>query len=444
VWTANEAGDKIRLVRNVSESEEAKYVAQSIYQDKKEMQLPNKAFAILYRTNSQSRAFEEALRKQGLEYIIYGGTSFYQRKEIKDLLAYLRITINPTDEEALKRIINYPARQIGDTSVNRLIYHASEQGVSLWDIVTNARHFPDLGAAAARIENFAVMIKSFQSMIHTHNAYDLAMHIAKQTSLLRFMYEDKTVEGVSRYENLIELMNGIREFVENDQSDVDKSLAHFLEEVALYTDDQKAKDPNADCVALMTIHSSKGLEFPIVFVVGLEENLFPSQLSLTSRADLEEERRLFYVAITRAEKKLHLSFATSRFKYGTLTPCEPSRFVEEIDPEYLDMELSGLKQQGLLQRFMSGRSETGNLSVTRTGTLLRQTVRTPSPPPVNPNFVEGDLKGLKVQDKVEHQRFGMGVVKRLEGHGDGLKAIVDFNGLGEKTLVIKFAKMRIL
>ena len=445
VWTANETGDKIKVVRSATDSDEARFVAQQIIEQKNQKHLPNKAFAILYRTNSQSRSFEEALRRQSIDYRIYGGTSFYQRKEIKDLLSYLRLTVNPNDEEALKRIINYPARGIGDTTINRLLFLASENKTGIWEIVANARNYPDLGTGAPRVENFAIMMKSFMAMTTTHNAYELATHVAKQTTLLKTLYDDKTVEGISRYENVTELLNGIQEFTEDDESEKDKTLANFLEEVALYTDDQKDKDPDRDCVSLMTIHSSKGLEFPHVFIGGLEENLFPSQMALTSRADLEEERRLFYVAITRAEKALTLCYASSRFRYGSLTPCEPSRFIDEIDNQYLDMNLAGLKKESPLNALFERRENRQGSSKTPVSTLLgTNAIRNTNLPEPDPNFEAGDISGLKSGDKVQHQRFGTGVVSAIEGEADNKKATVIFEGLGEKKLVLKFAKMRII
>ena len=445
VWTANETGDKIKVVRSATDSDEARFVAQQIIEQKNQKHLPNKAFAILYRTNSQSRSFEEALRRQSIDYRIYGGTSFYQRKEIKDLLSYLRLTVNPNDEEALKRVINYPTRGIGDTTINRLLYLASENKTGIWEIVANARNYPDLGTGAPRVENFAIMMKSFMAMTATHNAFDLAMHVAKQTTLLKTLYDDKTVEGISRYENVTELLNGIQEFTEDDESEKDKTLANFLEEVALYTDDQKDKDPDRDCVSLMTIHSSKGLEFPHVFIGGLEENLFPSQMALTSRADLEEERRLFYVAITRAEKALTLCYASSRFRYGSLTPCEPSRFIDEIDNQYLDMNLAGLKKESPLNALFERRENRQGTGKTPVSTLLgTNAARNTNLPEPDPNFEAGDISGLKEGDKVQHQRFGNGTVSAIEGEADNRKATVIFEGLGEKKLVLKFAKMRII
>ncbi len=445
VWTSNETGDKIKVVRSATDSDEARFVAQQIIEQKNQKHLPNKAFAILYRTNSQSRSFEEALRRQSIDYRIYGGTSFYQRKEIKDLLSYLRLTVNPNDEEALKRIINYPARGIGDTTVNRLLFLASENKTGIWDIVANARNYPDLGTGASRVENFAMMMKSFMAMTETHNAFDMATHVAKQTTLLKTLYDDKTVEGISRYENVTELLNGIQEFTEDDESEKEKTLSNFLEEVALYTDDQKDKDPDRDCVSLMTIHSSKGLEFPHVFIGGLEENLFPSQMALTSRADLEEERRLFYVAITRAEKALTLCYASSRFRYGSLMPCEPSRFIDEIDNQYLDMNLAGLKKENPLNALFERRENRQGTEKTPISTLLGTAPsRNTNLPEPDPNFEPGDISGLKAGDKVTHQRFGHGTVIAVDGDADNRKATVLFEGLGEKKLVLKFAKMRII
>ena len=444
VWTANEEGDKIKVTRNASENDEGKRVAEYIFEDKQNDHLPNKAFAILYRTNAQSRAMEEALRRQGIDYRIYGGTSFYQRKEVKDLLSYLRFVINPNDEEALKRIINYPARGIGDTSLNRLIYLSGQQNIGLWEVIKNIRSFPEIGNGGPKIENFGMMIQGFIGMTETTNAFDMATHVAKQTGLMRTLFEDKSVEGISRYENITELLNGIQEFVEDDESEKDKTLANFLEEVALYTDDQKDKDPNRDCISLMTIHASKGLEFPVVHLIGMEENLFPSQMALMNRQELEEERRLFYVAVTRAERKLYLSFATSRFKYGSLIPCEPSRFIDEIDAKYLDMSLASMKSKAVYQRnsneeqFVSANKPTSNKSIFTTPKV------TAPLPPEDPNFVAGDISHLKVGDMVQHQRFGRGVVAEIEGEGQNQKAKVNFDNIGSKVLVLKFAKMRIL
>jgi DNA helicase-2/ATP-dependent DNA helicase PcrA len=438
VWTSNEQGEKIRVVRNISDNEEGRWVAQSIFEEKMRHRLPNKAFAILYRTNAQSRSFEEGLRKLNLDYKVYGGLSFYQRKEIKDVLSYLRLVVNPTDEEALKRIINYPARKIGSTTIDRIILLASEHACSLWDIVNSARKHPLLGSSTLALENFAIMMRSFQAMLTTHNAYNLALHLAKQTGLLKTLAEDKTVEGISRYENVVELLSGIQEFVEDDTSESEKGLAEFLQEVALFTDERKDDDPNRDTVTLMTIHASKGLEFPHVYVVGMEENLFPSQMALNDRQDLEEERRLFYVAVTRAEQKLTLSFATTRLRFGQILPCEPSRFIDEIDASFLDMDKSGFKKQS-----PAPRPETAYSPFQ----IKRNTGAGPqgnTPPPPDPDFKEGDISGLAEGMRVQHQRFGYGEVQRVEGDEDQRKATILFDQFGEKTLMMKFAKMRIV
>ena len=443
VWTANDEGDKIQVFRNATEGDEGRKIAEFIFEQKSALHLPNKGFAILYRTNSQSRAFEESLRRQGLDYRIYGGTGFYQRKEIKDMLAYLRFVANPNDEEALKRIINYPARGIGDTTVQRVTVLAAQEGLALWEVIKSAKHFPEIGASAGKVEQFAMMIESFRTMLETHNAYDLAMHVAKQCGVLKALYEDKSIEGMSRYENLMELLNGIQEFTEDDQSDSEKNLPVFLEEVALYTDDAKDKDPDRDCISLMTIHASKGLEFPVVCIVGMEENLFPSQMALGSRSDLEEERRLFYVALTRAEQKLALSFASSRFKFGSLLHCEPSRFIDEIDSQYLDMSLASVKPKS---PFETGRGRAGaeGDSPSKSSTLFKKPMRQAPLPAADPSFVAGDLSSLAVGQKIQHQRFGYGMVESIEGNGDQAKAVVNFENLGPKTLVLKFAKMRIV
>lgn len=455
VWTDNEEGDKIKIHRCLSETEEAKLVAQTIFEEKNNKHLPNKAFAILYRTNSQSRTFEESLRKLNIDYKIYGGMSFYQRKEIKDMLSYLRLVVNPNDEEALKRIINYPARGIGDTTVNRLLFVASQHGIPLWDVVRSATSFNEIGSGAAKVAGFAQMIQSFQGMLNTHNAFEVADHVAKFSTLKKMLYEDKTVEGIARFENFNELLNGIKEFTENDESDNEKSLAAFLEQAALFTDEDKSNQADRDAVSMMTIHASKGLEFPHVFIVGMEENLFPSQMALHSRAELEEERRLFYVALTRAEKKLTLSFATSRFKYGNLMPGEPSRFLEEIPNEYVEMALmGGGSQQPQQQAFsfqakgtMNQNNRSGeSFSVTKTGTLLKSISNsvTSNLPAVDPDFTGDDLTHLKAGDKVQHQRFGFGSVISLEGDSDHRKAAITFEQAGNKTLVLKFAKMKIV
>lgn len=447
VWTDNENGEKIRVLRALTDNEEGRMVAQSIFQEKMNSRAMNKDFALLYRTNAQSRSLEEALRKLNIPYRIYGGMSFYQRKEIKDLLGYFRLTINYNDEEALKRVINYPVRGIGKTTMERLAVVANEQQKSLWEVIENAQYYGIKSSGA--LEDFVMMIKSFNTMLNKP-AYDVAMHIAKSTGILKALYEDKTVEGISRYENIEELLNGIKEFSEDDSVDDDGVqkyglLTEFMQDIALLTDADKNDEADNDKVTLMTIHASKGLEFTYVYIVGLEENLFPSQLSLNSRQDLEEERRLFYVAITRAMKKLTLSFASSRFKFGTISSSEPSRFLSEIDPQYLQMDsIFTSKQATSTSTAGAGKTITG----IRQGTplLVKQTAAPASKPaakPIDPNFVGDDTSNLQAEQIVEHQRFGLGKVTMVEGHGDNKKAHIEFDTEGKKMIVLKFAKLKI-
>ena len=445
VYSENETGDKIRVSRAFSDNEEGKIVAESIAQEQAVKGSNYQDFAILYRTNAQSRAMEEALRKLNIPYKIYGGLSFYQRKEIKDLIAYFRLTFNPNDEEAIKRIINYPRRGIGDTTVERIIIAADQHNLTLWEVISNSPKYLDARSTAS-VGNFALLIQSFQVMTKTHSAYDTALHIAQHSTLLKDLYSDKSVEGLSRYENIQELLNGIKEFSEREDIE-EKGLNIFMQDIALLTNDDKDKNPNADTVSLMTIHSAKGLEFENVFVVGLEENLFPSQMSLSSRLDLEEERRLFYVAITRAGKKLCLSYATSRYRWGTLTSCEPSRFIDEIDARYLELDFKPqLKNTGnpffdeersaWQQKEMFSKPKPSSLP--KTTSILTKT-HVPSA-----DFTASDTSGLLVGMEVEHERFGFGKVINLEGSKPDVKATIFFKELGQKQLLLKFAKLKIV
>lgn len=456
VWTDNEEGEKIRVLRASTDNEEGKMVAEGIFEEKMRYHRHNSDFAILYRTNAQSRPLEEALRKANIPYKIYGGMSFYQRKEVKDLLAYLRMTINPSDEEALKRIINYPARGIGKTTIDKLVVLADSNQTSLWNIISNANQFPDLKGAITPLTDFKNMILSFTALAKKQNAYDVAVYIAKQTTLLKTLYEDKSVEGVSRYENLVELLNGIKEFTEDDTREESKTIDVYMQDIALLTDADKEDENDMDRVKMMTIHAAKGLEFPIVFVVGLEENLFPSQLSLNSRQELEEERRLFYVAITRAEAKLHLTFATSRFRFGSITFSEPSRFITEIDQKYLALDPRMVvntpppRQQqpgGFNFKASYGNAPAANTPKAPTPSFtssIKQNVLKPSSYSPDPNFTPDDTSGLTEGMKVIHQRFGPGEVLKVEGAGDNRKATVYFPDNGEKQLVLKFAKLQIV
>jgi len=451
VFSANEEGDKIKIFRAFSDNEEGKIVAESIMQERTLKGLNFKNFAILYRTNAQSRAMEEALRKLGIPYKIYGGLSFYQRKEIKDLIAYFRLTFNPNDEEALKRVINYPKRGIGDTSVERIIVAADKNNLSLWEVVTDAHKYLE-PRSATPVANFGTMIQSFQVSAKNSSAYDAALHIAQHSGLLKDLYDDKSVEGLSRYENIQELMNGIKEFSEREDIE-EKGLDIFMQDIALLTNDDNDKNPDADTVSLMTIHSSKGLEFGNVYVVGLEENLFPSQMSLNSRADLEEERRLFYVAITRAEKKLVISYATSRYRWGSLTSCEPSRFIDEIDAKFLELDFKPQKAAGSNPFFEERTPWSSKPSASKGGdaftkpkpaTAPKTTSILPKAHVPSEGFAPSDTSNLQVGMEVEHERFGFGKVMVLEGSKPDIKATIFFQGLGQKQLLLKFAKLRVI
>ena len=460
VWTANEVGEKITVNRSLTDGDEGRYVASSIFENKMQNQAKNGDFAVLYRTNAQSRSIEDALRKRGLDYRIYGGLSFYQRKEIKDVLSYLRIIINPADEEALKRIINFPGRGIGQTTIDRLIVSANEYDKSIFEVLKNLHELPINinGGTKTKLQNFATMIESFQVMSKTTNAFDLAEHVCKASGLIQEFKKDGTPEGMTRMENIEELLNGIKDFVEGQQEIADStgSLAEFLEDVALATDLDNEEGEDSDKVALMTIHLAKGLEFEYVYIVGLEENLFPSAMSMNTRSELEEERRLFYVALTRAEKQAYLTYALSRYRWGKLVDAEPSRFIEEIDEQYL--EIVTPKEE---RRFNP------MLSADIFGDVDPNTVRYKKPaylkakPKVKESFKITAPKNLKkvsetksntnlfdnkliVGDVVNHQRFGKGNVLNIEGKGGDLKAEIKFENGGIKKLLLRFAKLEII
>ncbi|MCH1437454.1 MAG: UvrD-helicase domain-containing protein [Flavobacteriales bacterium] len=461
VWTSNPLGEAIKVNRATTDSEEAISVASNIQDTKFREQALSQDFAILYRTNAQSRTMEEALRKRNIPYRIYGGLSFYQRKEIKDMMAYFRMASNLRDEEALRRVINYPKRGIGNSSIDRMTLAAGEQEKSLWAIVANVKN-DAVGlnsGSATKVDNFATLIKSFQLMVAEKDAFEVASYIAKQSGILREMQVDKTPEGISKFENLQELLNGIQDFVnqENEKPEEERntSLSFYLEDIALLTDAEKADEDDGDHVSLMTIHQSKGLEFPYVYVVGLEENLFPSQMSLTARIDLEEERRLFYVALTRAEKRATLSYALTRYRWGNLIDCEPSRFIEEINEKYLDMNFLNVKSSPR----SSGARNFGSNYKTKVPSRYNTSKKKEAPNQESaPRFVPKNLKKInpnvqarnyKEQSystgmKVEHERFGMGVISKLEGSGANKKISVNFTDVGEKTLLAKFAKLNIL
>ena len=437
VFSENEDGTLIEVLKAASDNEEGKLVANSIFEDKMNDHLSYDNFAILYRTNAQSRAMEESLRKLNIKYKIVGGLSFYQRKEIKDLVAYLRLTVNQNDEQAIRRVINYPKRGIGDTTISKLITTADENNHSLWEVVANADQF-----LATRVSNpvvgFAEKIKSYIVVAAKEDAFEAAKFIAKNSGMLEELYADKSIEGLSRYENMQELLNGIKEYVDDPERE-DKSLGAFLQDIALVTDsDLKDAAQEGEAVTLMTIHSAKGLEFRNVYIVGMEENLFPSQMMITSRADLEEERRLFYVAITRAEKKLTLSYATSRYQWGNLRSCEKSRFLDEIDPQYVNFKFAAGPGLG------TGESPFQHVFERRSNLIPpppRKVVATKYVAPTD--FAPSDTSKLQTGQRVEHAKFGFGVVNALETQQGTTKATIQFDEVGEKVLLLSFAKLRV-
>jgi len=461
VWTSNEDGEIIRVVRNLSDNEEGLFVANDIFTEKNNSHVNNKSFAILYRTNSQSRSMEEALRKINLPYRIYGGLSFYQRKEIKDLLAYFRLTANPNDEESLKRVINYPTRGIGKTTMEKITIAANELDKSLWEVMIKHRDQIGINAGTAKkLANFVTMMKSFAAQLGSEDAASLAEHIAKSTGLLRELYADKSPEGLSRFENIQELLNGIKEFTESDRPEFEgrkPTLSDFLLDVALLTDADQ-DDGDDDKVSLMTIHAAKGLEFPYVYVVGLEENLFPSQLSLNDRSELEEERRLFYVALTRAEKKVTLTYAMSRYRYGSLNYCEPSRFIEEIDTQFVDLpEVEERTHRDTFDETPWGGLGSGGGGFSSRPKFKKKEKRSGD---TKPQGIPRNLKKVSqvsgsagsvlppgsvvVGTKVNHAKFGKGKVVNIEGDTPNEKATVFFPSVGQKQLLLKFAKLEIV
>jgi DNA helicase II / ATP-dependent DNA helicase PcrA len=438
VWTENEDGNLVELIKAVSDNEEGKLVASSIFEEKMQLQLKFSDFVILYRTNSQSRAIEEALRRMNIKYKVVGGLSFYQRKEIKDLLAYLRFALNQQDEASFRRIINLPKRGIGDSTIDKIVVAANDHAISIWDVIQNAQSFLG-GRAAGPIEDFVNMIRRFSIEVQAKDAYEAAADIAKASGLMRELYEDKTVEGLSRYENVQELLNAIKEFVDDPEKE-DKSLGAFLQEVSLVSSLDEDKDKDPEKVTLMTIHMAKGLEFKYVYIVGLEEDLFPSQLMLSSRSELEEERRLFYVAITRAKVRLFLSYALTRYRFGRLKNCEPSRFLDDVDARYIKVstKFAGMDSvapnPNFAKSFVSGMKKTiSSQSVAKSSAYK---------PPVD--FKPSDTSSLREGMKVEHPKFGFGTVLEMDVSGADRKAKISFTDIGEKTLLLSFAKLRII
>ena len=464
VWTANDFGPKIKVHRSLTDAEEGRFVASTIFEQKMQNQLNNGHFAILYRTNAQSRAMEDALRKRDIPYRIYGGLSFYQRKEIKDVLCYLRLVINPKDEEALVRVINYPARGIGDTTIEKLTVAANHYKRSIFEIMQNIDRI-DLklnSGTKQKLQDFVTMIQSFQVLNENHDAFYLTDHVSKKTGLVQELKKDATPEGMARIQNIEELLNGIKDFTEG-QKEVDGargSLSEFLEDVALATDlDNDTSDE--DRVALMTIHLAKGLEFPHVFVVGMEEDLFPSAMSMSTRSELEEERRLFYVALTRAEHQAYLTYAQSRYRWGKLTDSEPSRFIEEIDSQYLEYLTpaeSNYRFKPMIDKDIFGDVDKSKLRLSKppNGTppkyitdnqpkpdapIRKLKPVTGSAPSAAANLFDNKLVSGNI---VMHERFGRGQVLNLEGVGADKKAEIKFEVGGIKKLLLRFAKLDVI
>lgn len=462
VWTDNAVGNPIIVHRSPTDADEGRFVASTIFENKMNEQRNNHEFAVLYRTNSQSRAIEDALRKRDIPYRIYGGLSFYQRKEIKDLLAYLRLVVNPKDEEAFMRVVNFPARGIGQSTLEKVAVSANTKGISAFEFIEDEAALSSAsigGSIRNKLIQFSTMIRSFQLINNAHNAFETAEHVARKTGLIQEFKKDGTPEGVARLENLEELLNGMQDFVEG-QKEIDEatgSLQEFLEDVALATDLDKALD-NDDRVALMTIHLAKGLEFKQVFVVGLEEDLFPSAMSMNTRSELEEERRLFYVALTRAEEQAYLTYTINRYRWGKLIDAEPSRFIGEIDPQYVDNRVldAGVSFRRFVDPSLFGEVDHSKLRQVKPQGMdpaqrkkpteeqlrrLRKIKPTQATAAVEQAMLYHDLKeGVKVN----HERFGRGVVKSIVGIGAEKKAEIEFETGGIKTLLLRFAKLSII
>ncbi len=455
IWTSNQPGEKVHIVQTANEGEEAAWVAGQIFQLAQQNQLPNSAFAVLYRTNAQSRALEEALRRLNISYRVFGSLSFYQRKEIKDLLAYFRLVINPMDEDALLRIINFPARGIGVTTINKLVVTGNETNKPLWGVVKDpsGNHVNINTGILKKLSEFSIMIQAFSARLYKLNAFELGELIVNQSGIRKMYFEDGTPESMNRRDNVEELLSGLKDFVskpgegegkEEEQVPL-RTLDEFMQDIALLTD-ADTKDETGEkgkTVSLMTIHAAKGLEFPYVFITGVEENLFPSQLSINTEAELEEERRLFYVAITRAMLQATITYAETRFRYGNFNFCEPSRFIDELDPAYIHYQLPPGPRQKKTTLFESF-SESHKRFKKITAIPENPQAKSPPIPDDNSGYAILDPSLLKVDMEVSHQRFGKGKILTIEGSGQNAKATVQFTGAGKKQLLLKYARLKIL
>jgi len=465
VFSEKTHGNRIKVFSALTDNEEGYLIANEISETRMRHHYSYLDYAILYRTNAQSRIFEEALRKRNIPYKIYGGLSFYQRKEIKDLLSYFRLVINPKDNEALKRVINYPARGIGDTTLGKLEQAALAEGVSIFEVVKKTPQENPAGlnkGTLNKLVEFTGLIEQFEEKAQIADAYELAGLIATQTGIMKDLYRDQTPEGLSRFENIQELLNGIQEFTINAREEgLPNALGNYMEDVALLTDQDSDKEEDRDKVTLMTVHSSKGLEFKNVFIVGVEENLFPSAPmggANPSIESFEEERRLFYVALTRAEENAYLSFAKQRYRWGKLDFCNPSRFITEVDPRYLDLpEDNGIgydREPTVAGGYAGFRkpqpeqptapTQPGRQTATNPQMMNQKLMQLREAKKQNQNFDGDDPRDIQSGMTVEHQRFGQGKVQQVEGTFPNLKATVFFPNAGQKQLLLKFAKLRIV
>jgi DNA helicase-2/ATP-dependent DNA helicase PcrA len=451
VWSDLEEGEQVKLIKTATDGEEGFVVANAIMDLRLTRQANFFDFAILYRTNAQSRIFEESLRKKNIPYKVYGSLSFYQRKEIKDLLAYFRFTLNSKDDESLRRIINYPARGIGDTTLEKITSLALETEKSFWEVICSVSGL-DLHinkGTLTKLTGFTAIIEDFRSRLDQYNAYEMAMHIASVTGILKELHNDKSPEGVSRHENIEALISSIGEFVDANKNESLVTLNMYLESVALLTDQDTDKPDDRDKVSIMTLHAAKGLEFPYVFLAGLEEDLFPNKMSLANPHDLEEERRLFYVGLTRAKKQATITYAETRYKWGVPSFCLPSRFLRDIDPKYLEVKGETVKSQIKFDNyrgFTNKETEKEIISVrpVNQGRKLSRISPKSTPASATPVQAGSEIGSIREGMLVSHERFGEGRIITLEGETPNIKATVDFNGAGKKQLLLKFAKLKII